>query len=122
MTTFFSPGQRGFYDDSVHAEMPDDCVEITPERYAELLEGQALGQRIVADEDGTPTLGEQVQPAATEVSARRQRDALLAASDWTQGRDVPESISQRWAGYRQALREIPEQSGFPTEVDWPEAP
>ena len=27
-----------------------------------------------------------------------------------------------WADYRQALRDIPQQSGFPGDIDWPVKP
>jgi hypothetical protein len=52
---------------------------------------------------------------------RSQRNDLLAASDWTQVADAPVDQSA-WATYRQALRDIPQQSGFPNNVTWPEGP
>ena len=54
--------------------------------------------------------------------ARARRAALLAASDWTQLPDVPLTTKTAWAEYRQALREVPEQPGFPTEITWPTPP
>jgi hypothetical protein len=66
------------------------------------------------------------QPTAEElgVAARAKRDALLASSDWTQLPDSPLSSDARaaWATYRQALRDITEQEGFPQEIVWPEVP
>ena len=52
---------------------------------------------------------------------RRHRDRLLAASDWTQLPDAPVDKTA-WATYRQELRDIPQQSGFPDNVIWPEEP
>jgi len=52
---------------------------------------------------------------------RTQRDALLAQCDWTQVADAPVD-AQTWADYRQALRDIPQQSGFPEDVTWPIKP
>jgi len=52
---------------------------------------------------------------------RDQRDALLAACDWTQVSDAPVDQSA-WADYRQALRDLPQQQGFPNEVNWPASP
>jgi len=52
---------------------------------------------------------------------RTQRDALLKESDWTQVADAPVDQSA-WANYRQALRDLPEQEGFPQEVVWPQKP
>jgi hypothetical protein len=53
---------------------------------------------------------------------RAERDALLAATDWTQLPDVPEAIREAYAVYRQALRDVPQQAGFPDDVEWPVKP
>lgn len=52
---------------------------------------------------------------------RRQRDALLEQSDWTQLPDVPLATKERWAIYRQALRDVTLQPD-PFSVVWPAAP
>ena len=52
---------------------------------------------------------------------RSERDKLLAATDWTQVADAPVDQAA-YAEYRQALRDVPEQAGFPSDVDWPEKP
>jgi hypothetical protein len=55
---------------------------------------------------------------------RANRDALLLSSDWSQTNDAPISaeLKARWAVYRQQLREVPSQSGFPYEINWPVKP
>lgn len=53
---------------------------------------------------------------------RARRNSLLLDCDWTQGKDIPDAISSAWATYRQALRDITEQAGFPFDVQWPELP
>tara|TARA_R100000234_G_C4875974_1_gene125290 strand:- start:254 stop:544 length:291 start_codon:yes stop_codon:yes gene_type:complete len=55
-------------------------------------------------------------------SHRDKRDNLLRKSDWTQGADVPTSIKSKWTDYRQKLRDLPAQSGFPDSVTWPTEP
>jgi len=54
---------------------------------------------------------------------RIERDQLLAACDWTQLADCPLDEADRiaWANYRQGLRDVPQQAGFPGAVEWPEA-
>ena len=52
---------------------------------------------------------------------RSQRDALLSASDWTQLPDVPLATKETWAIYRQALRDITEQTD-PFNINWPVRP
>lgn len=53
-----------------------------------------------------------------------QRLYLLRASDWTQLADVPLSAEKKaeWNTYRQALRDITTQSGYPFNVVWPTEP
>jgi hypothetical protein len=46
----------------------------------------------------------------------------LAASDWTQMPDYNGANKTAWATYRQALRDVPAQAGFPWDVTWPEMP
>lgn len=56
--------------------------------------------------------------------ARARRDKLLLDTDWTQVLDAPIDADTREAyrAYRQALRDIPEQEGFPMDITWPELP
>ena len=55
---------------------------------------------------------------------KNQRDQLLSQSDWTQIPNNPLTIAkqQEWASYRQQLRDIPSQSGYPFNVIWPVQP
>ena len=55
------------------------------------------------------------------ISLRMLRDGMLSSSDWTQVADAPVDKAA-WATYRQALRDIPSQAGFPNEVTWPVEP
>jgi len=61
------------------------------------------------------------QPAK---EARAKRDHLLAESDWVTIRatDTGTPVPAEWQTYRQALRDITEQTGFPENIDWPEKP
>lgn len=60
----------------------------------------------------------------TEEQIRQQRNMLLVRSDWTQLPDAPLTTEKKteWETYRQALRDVTSQSGFPATVDWPVAP
>lgn len=58
---------------------------------------------------------------AQAAQVRAQRNQLLADCDWTQLPDAPVD-SQAWATYRQELRDISAQAGFPWEVVWPTPP
>jgi hypothetical protein len=52
---------------------------------------------------------------------RYRRNMLLTQSDWTQLADAPVD-NLAWAVYRQSLRDITLQAGFPFTVDFPVAP
>jgi hypothetical protein len=53
---------------------------------------------------------------------RTERNAKLAATDWTQVADVPQTVKDSYVLYRQSLRDVTAQSGFPWTVTWPDAP
>ena len=52
---------------------------------------------------------------------RNLRTEKLKDTDWTQVPDAPVDQTA-WAAYRQQLRDITEQEGFPTTVVWPSKP
>ena len=53
-------------------------------------------------------------------SVRSERDQKLKDTDWMGLSDV--TMSTDWATYRQALRDIPSQEGFPNTLTWPNEP
>ena len=67
-----------------------------------------------------------VAPTTDEINAaladyvRAERNAKLADSDWRASQDV--TMSDEWRTYRQALRTVPAQAGFPSNITWPNEP
>jgi len=57
-------------------------------------------------------------------AARDSRDSLLAECDWVivMSLEAGRTIPAEWATYRQALRDLPQQAGFPVTIDWPVKP
>lgn len=53
---------------------------------------------------------------------RAERNLRLADSDWTQLADTAQTIGAYYLDYRQALRDIPENTQNPFEVEWPVYP
>jgi hypothetical protein len=70
----------------------------------------------IADEE---TLAERTENKAKEV--RDERNFKLTQTDWTQILDAPVD-RPTWAAYRQLLRDVPNQPGFPWDVSWPTKP
>jgi hypothetical protein len=85
--------------------------------YAEIMRQVDAGELVVEPDPG-PT---EEQLAA---AARSQRDALLSQSDWMTVRamDTGNPVPTEWQTYRQALRDITGQPGFPDTINWPEKP
>jgi hypothetical protein len=57
--------------------------------------------------------------------ALAQRQRLLADSDWTDTVSAQARLGTQyatWQSYRQALRDITAQSGYPTTIEWPTVP
>lgn len=84
----------------------------------------ATAADVLPGETAVDELPASLLTAIAAIEARQQRDRMLAASDWTQVADAPLTTTQRaaWAAYRQALRDVPAQAGFPGAVNWPVAP
>lgn len=95
-----------------HADLAAQLIPVSPE----VAEGWLW--------DGASFAEPVIQPGPTAEEVRARRDALLLSSDRTQLMDAPLSRAKRaeWAAYRRALRELPEQAGFPSAVIWPDAP
>ena len=57
-------------------------------------------------------------------SVRQSRDTKLAESDWRfiKAAETATTLDAAWATYRQALRDVTAQSGFPWTITWPDAP
>lgn len=60
-------------------------------------------------------------PTDAEIALiREERNALLAETDWWANSDVRMTDKQR--AYRQALRDVTKQEGFPIDITWPTKP
>lgn len=146
MNRYYSPSKNAFYSEALHGArqipaeqtakekkagkrpamidnpactIPADAVLVTDQRHETLLAAQAEG-KVIVEVRGKP-VARDFEPAPDELRAarRRQRDRLLAGSDWTQLPDSPMTAEERaaWASYRQALRDLD-----PAGTDWPVAP
>jgi hypothetical protein len=84
--------------------------------------GREIYARALSGEFGT--ISDYIPPSIEQMSigVRDERNTKLSDTDWTQLPDVPESIKNLWSPYRQSLRDVPQQAGFPTNVTWPTKP
>ena len=71
-----------------------------------------------------PYVIEQQPLEQAERNIRSRRDGLLQETDWIVARayERGEPVPANWVSYRQALRDITSQAGFPYSVEWPTKP
>lgn len=86
-----------------------------------LVDGSWTVTKAVVDKEQEQIDAERTEQAA---SVRNQRNKKLTETDWTQLIDSPFSNDSNgvWQAYRQALRDLPSQEGFPYNVTWPQKP
>jgi hypothetical protein len=111
---------------SFDAEVVFEGPQAQPTRYqvayrngVELIDGKWYTKYSVSDMTAE---AKTALDASQAKSIRDQRDRLIAETDWTQGKDIADSVSAKYTTYRQALRDVPAQSGFPWTVQWPTQP
>jgi len=107
------------------ADVVFEGPQATPTRYqtsfadgVELTDGKWYTKYSVSDMNQE---AKDALDASQAEAVRKQRTEKLAESDWTQVADAPVDKAV-WATYRQALRDITSQSGFPWTITWPDAP
>ena len=119
----FSRQTEGFYFHD-QENIPSDAKEIQFSIYKELIDGESKGKIIRWDRE-EPYLQE-YQADLTFLRKRiiARRNELLSKSDWTILPDSPLTKSQKdaWKEYRQSLRDITNQEGFPETVVFPTKP
>lgn len=113
---------KGYYDKRLWTrKMLKNAVTkgwITQDEYDEIVGTESAP----AETDGSGEAAPDYEQMAAAVRAKR--DALLAASDYTQATDYPSTYAARtaWAEYRQQLRDVTKQAEFPASVVWPVPP
>ena len=82
------------------------------------IDGKWFTKYSVADMDDETKAAKDEEQAK---NVRIQRTEKLRDCDWTQVADAPVNKAG-WATYRQALRDVPKQAGFPFDIEWPVQP
>ena len=86
--------------------------------------GESVVREMNDDEYATWQAGESERTAEQANVVKAERDKKLAECDWRVIKALESNQPQdfQWASYRQALRDVPSQAGFPWEVIWPQEP
>lgn len=115
-TVLFFDNIEEFTDEEVNTYYEYDLYVLDKVNYRETLENTIEGN---FDEWLNMAINFDYNEIAKEVRAKR--DKLLNETDWTQMADtaLSEDKKEAYRIYRQALRDVPEQEGFPYDVSWP---
>ena len=111
-----------------------NIVEVTPFTGQAPVDGRQYRVEIVQQSDDSwahelveveiseEQLANNIAQQARAVKA--DRDRMIASTDWivTKAAEEGTAVPQAWKTYRQALRDIPEQEGFPFNIIWPTRP
>ena len=124
MTKYWSRSNKGFYDSIVNSgSLPLDSTPITDALWNQLIHDQSNGKRI--KDDGTG------QPESIDVDLSNQEKidiansvilSILQSTAWTQAGDETNINQLAWATYRQEVRDVILQPGYPDNIVWPVAP
>ena len=111
--------------EALGADVVFEGPQAQPTRYqiayrdgVEQMDGKWYTKYSVSDLDAEGIAAKDAEQAK---SVREQRNQKLKDTDWTQVADAPVDQAA-WAAYRQALRDVPSQQGFPWDVQWPVEP
>jgi len=105
----------------------DGVEQIDGKWYTKYILGPIFTDTPATETEPAQTAAEQeaaykaTKDAEQATNVRRQRTEKLNDCDWTQ---IADSTADKtaWATYRQALRDVPSQTGFPWEITWPTQP
>jgi hypothetical protein len=105
----------------------DGVEQVEGKWYTKYILGPVFTDTLATETEPAKTATEQetaykaMKDAERATSIRNLRTQLLKDCDWTQ---IADSTADKtaWATYRQALRDVPAQAGFPWTIDWPTQP
>ncbi|MHC8348709.1 tail fiber assembly protein [Pseudomonas sp. RT4P38] len=135
MKRYYSKTTQTTYVSGIHAAMPNDAVEITDQRYEEVIVNPAAGKVRSHDEKGLPILVDPLPLTVEELSAQERfwRDTEIERVKWLRERHrdqleigaqttlTPEQFGELLV-YVQSLRDWPQAPEFPAEESRPAAP
>lgn len=116
-----SHASRTAHDNKMR-QILQQLVAAEPELYKEVAVNDESGNKIATTVEEIPQPTEEEKRKKKETEVRAQRDALIAKTDYLLAPDYPISAKdlEKVKAYRQALRDVPSQEGFPDNVVWPD--
>ena len=102
--------------ETVSIKTEADCINL----FTREVDTDQIGQPFYGNEWEVAYTAENLPQDQAEANVRNSRDRLLADTDWMALSDV--TMSTEMGAYRQALRDVTGQAGFPYSITWPTKP
>ena len=127
---YYSFSTKGYYTPEIHGDnIPADAIEISDETYKEVFAAQCAGYILELCEVNGVKAVPPPPPTAKELAEniRNVRAGLLIDLDALVNNPLrwsaySEEYKTALSAYRQALLDIPQQAGFPTDISYPVLP
>ncbi|MCK9532840.1 MAG: phage tail assembly chaperone [Gammaproteobacteria bacterium] len=111
----------GWFDDRICDKIPEPNKVISDKdhlKYHELISDKEQMIFVVNDK----IIVKKAEQIIDWLDIRLQRNKLLNETDWSQLGDVQPELREKYAIYRQTLRDIPQNFNSPYDVKWPVRP
>lgn len=121
MTKYYSESTCGFYDTSINSDIPTDAISISDDEYSSIMSGLCSGKVISVSSGALSLVDKTYTDDELANAARIKRDSFLMETDYYLMPDYPISAADLTLvkTYRQSLRDLTAQSGFPKTISWP---
>ena len=113
----------GWYDDEIHQSIPEPNVQVSEEVWQNAI--NSSHNTII---DGVTSQEDHRTDAEKAEGVRMMRNELLVTevdpivTNPLRWAELSSAVQQQWTDYRTALLDVPQQSGFPSEIVWPTKP
>jgi hypothetical protein len=113
----------GWYDDEIHGSIPEPNVQVSEEVWQNAID---YGHNTIID--GVTSDVDHRSDDEKASDARAVRNMLLVSevdpivTNPLRWAELSSAVQQQWTDYRTALLDVPQQSGFPSDIVWPTKP
>jgi len=105
--------------DGTNSLIPAGCVQTVPPIMTDKQLAKWDGVKWSVENIPVVEPDPEPEPLSLAETARAKRNQLLVASD---SMALADRITDEWRTYRQLLRDVPAQAGFPSNITWPNEP
>jgi hypothetical protein len=113
----------GWYEDEIHSDIPEPNVQVSEEVWQNALDSSHNtiigGVTSQVDYRTDEQKADNIRMFRNELLVREVDPVVTNPLRWA---ELSSAVQQQWTDYRTALLNVPQQSGFPSEIVWPTKP